>query len=226
VTTIDDVLTGRAKWCVVTGDSSPVIQQVRGKVAMVVTDPPYGISHPCAFKSKGRGNLAECNDYPDVHDDDKPFDPAPILGLDVPTVLWGANWYANRLPNTGGWLVWDKERPDDLDQATCELAWTNCVRGVRRFRHLWNGFSRASERGENYHPTQKPAALMLWAMRLRWMPKEGIVFDPFAGSGPVGVAARKLGLGYIGVEMNDQYAAAARLRIAQEESHLFAETNQ
>jgi hypothetical protein len=223
--TIDDVLSGRAKWCVVTGDNADAFDRVRGRVSMVVTDPPYGISHPCAFKTNGRGNLAECNDYPDVHDDDKPFDPSAILSLGVPTVLWGANWFADRLPASGGWLVWDKERPDDLDQATCELAWTNCIKGVRRFRHLWNGMMRASEHGESFHPTQKPVSLNLWTLRLRWMPKDGIVFDPYCGSGPVGVAASMLGLGYIGVEINDDYATIARRRIAEAANHLFAGSN-
>ena len=159
--------------------------------------------------------MAECNDYPDVAGDDKPFDPSWILALDVPTVLWGANHYADRLPASGGWLVWDKERPDALDQATCELAWTNCVKGVRRFRHLWNGCMRASERGENYHPTQKPVALFDWVFSLKWMPKSGVVLDPYCGSGPVGVAAIRASLRYIGCDLSGEYAEIARRRISE-----------
>lgn len=216
--TVDDVLSGRKKWCVYEGDYRKVLGSVYRKIAACITDPPYGISHQCAFKSKGRSNLAECNDYPNVHDDDKPFDPIPILGLRVPTVLWGANWYANRLPNTGGWLVWDKERPDDLDQATCELAWTNCVKGVRRFRHLWNGMMRASEHGDNYHPTQKPVALSVWVLNLRWLPRSGIIFDPFCGSGSIGAAAVQMGYRFIGCEIEPRYVSISRRRLANAES--------
>ena len=209
------VLEGRSQWAVVTGDCLDVLQTLpAGCVDAVVTDPPYGISHRCNFQERGRGNLAECNDYPDVHGDDRPYDPDPVLRLGVPTVLWGGNHFADRLPATGGWLVWDKERPDGLDQATCELAWTNCVQGVRRFRHLWNGMMRASERGENYHPTQKPVALFDWIFSLPWLPKTGVVLDPYCGSGPCGVAAIRAGLRYIGCEMLESYAAIARRRIA------------
>lgn len=182
----------------------------------VITDPPYGMAHPCNFKSRGRANLAPCNDWQDVHWDREPFDPGWILELGLPTVLWGANWYADKLPPSSGWLVWDKERPDELDQATCELAWTNCIKGVRRFRHLWHGMMRASEHGENYHPTQKPVALMAWTLAIRWLSDVRTVFDPYMGAGPIGVACVRLGKGYIGVERDAGHFATARARLERE----------
>lgn len=208
------------------GDCLDMLPTLSG-VDAVVTDPPYGIAHRCNFASRGRGstcgtrpgtgkpvwNNPRSNDYPDVIGDAEPFDPAPILALNVPTVLWGANHYADKLPASGGWLVWDKMRPDDLDQATCELAWTNCVKGVRRFRHLWNGMMRASEHGKNYHPTQKPIALMAWVLTLPWMPK-GTVLDPFMGSGTTGIACLQTGRKFIGIEKDPTYFAVAQKRIA------------
>ena len=108
-------------------------------VDLILADPQYGINHPTDYKDRGRDKLAECRNYMPVHGDNKPFDPADILKLNKPTILWGANHYSSRLPDSSGWLVWDKLRPDGLDQATCELAWTNFVKGVRRFKFLWNG---------------------------------------------------------------------------------------
>lgn len=211
-------------WEVRHGDCLELLKALPdGSVDAVVTDPPYGISHRCNFKTRGRSNLAECNDYPDVHGDTTPFDPSPILALNVPTVLWGANHFADRLPSSGGWLVWDKLRPDDLDQSTCELAWTNCVKGVRRFSHMWHGMIRDSERGENYHPTQKPVALFLWTFSLPWIPM-GTILDPYAGSGPCGVAAVKSGRSYIGCEIEEAYVRVARKRIGEAANHLFAGT--
>jgi site-specific DNA-methyltransferase (adenine-specific) len=184
------------------------------KVDAVITDPPYGIAHPCNFASRGRGKLAACNDYSDVHHDDRPFDPKHILSLGVPTALWGGNYFADKLPACSGWLVWDKERPDDLDQATCELAWTNYVKGVRRFRHLWNGMMKASERGENYHPTQKPSALGTWVLQLPWTPT-GTILDPYMGGGYMGVACAQLGRKFIGIEIEPKYFDIACRRIEQ-----------
>jgi len=193
------------------------------KVDAVVTDPPYGISHPCNYGERGRGALAACNDYPDVHDDDKPFDPSPWLALSVPTLFWGGNHFADRLPFSGGWLVWDKERPDDLDQATCELAWTNYVKGVRRIRYLWNGMMRAGEKGHNWHPTQKPIAVMEWALSLRWTPC-GTILDPYMGSGTTGVACAQLGRKFIGIEIERKYfdIACERIDNAYRQQRLFA----
>ena len=41
----------------------------------------------------------------------------------------------------------------------------------------------------------------------------GIVLDPFFGSGTTGVAAEKLGLRWIGIELNDEYVKIARKRL-------------
>ena len=192
----------------------------------VISDPPYGIAHPCNFASRGRRGLAKANDWPDVAGDDKPFDPAWILAMNKPTVLWGGNWFADKLPPSGGWLVWDKERPDELDQATCELAWTNCIKGVRRFRHLWNGMMKASEKGENYHPTAKPVALFAWTLALRWLADVETVFDPYMGAGPCGVACVLAGKRYIGCEINETHfnTAVARIEKAMQQPALPLDT--
>lgn len=67
--------------------------------------------------------------------------------------------------------------------------------------------------GGNNHPTVKPVKLMEYLITLV-CPPSGIVLDPFCGSGSTGVAAKKLGVGFIGIEMNDEYAEIATKRIA------------
>lgn len=177
----------------------------------LLSDPPYGISHPTDYAKRGRGSLAQCKDYPPVYGDSEPFDPTPWLDFDR-VALFGANYYADRLPPQSGWFVWDKLRPELLDQAAAELAWTNCVKGVRVFRHLWNGMMRASERGSNLHPTQKPVALMEWC--LSWMGGD-LVLDPFMGSGTTLVAAKQLGRRAIGIEIEERYCEIAVERLRQ-----------
>ena len=181
---------------------------------LVVSDQPYGIFHPTDYAARGRTNLAQCRDYPPVHGDAEPFDPRWLLAIGRGRILWGANYYADKLPISGGWLVWDKERPDDLDQATCELAWTDCVKGVRRHRQLWNGMMREG-RDDLQHPTQKPLGLMRWCLSLRWT-DEGDVLDPFMGSGTTLRAAKDLGRRAIGIEIEERYCEIAAKRLSQE----------
>jgi len=183
-----------------------------GSFDLVLTDPPYGISHPCDFEKRGRSNLADCRNYANVAGDNKPFDPS--LWLDYPCILWGANHYASRLPDSGGWIVWDKERPDDLDQSTCELAWSNVVRGIRRVRWLWNGMMRAS-REPLVHPTQKPVAVMAFCLQTRWTLDCESILDPFMGSGTTLVAAKRLGRKAIGIELSKDYCDEAIRRLEQ-----------
>ncbi|KAA6302031.1 MAG: DNA adenine methyltransferase YhdJ [Candidatus Ordinivivax streblomastigis] len=68
------------------------------------------------------------------------------------------------------------------------------------------------------HPTQKPEKLIA-KLILASCPENGIIFDPFLGSGTSSIAAKKLKRNYCGVELNTEYACWAEKRL-----HL-AETN-
>jgi site-specific DNA-methyltransferase (adenine-specific) len=195
------------------GDSLEIMPQLE-PVDLVLTDPPYGINHPTNYHTRGRGKLAKCRNYAPVFADDRPFDPRPLLSITKAICLWGANYYADKLPISSGWLVWDKLRPDDLDQATVELAWTNFVKGARRFRFMWNGMLRA-DNDPLEHPTQKPVALMKWVLSLKWTPL-GTILDPFMGSGTTLVAAKQLNRKAIGIEIEEKYCEIAVRRLSQE----------
>lgn len=64
----------------------------------------------------------------------------------------------------------------------------------------------------NTHPTVKPTDLMRYYCRLI-TPPGGIVLDPFAGSGSTGKAAILEGFGFIGFELDADYANIAQARI-------------
>lgn len=66
--------------------------------------------------------------------------------------------------------------------------------------------------GGNNHPTVKPIKLMEYLIKLI-TPPNGIVLDPFMGSGSTGVAAKNLGFQFIGIEMNEEYIEIAKRRI-------------
>lgn len=65
---------------------------------------------------------------------------------------------------------------------------------------------------KNHHPTVKPIKLMSYLCNLI-TPPNGIVLDPFMGSGSTGIAAIKEGFDFIGMEMDEQYFEIATKRI-------------
>lgn len=67
------------------------------------------------------------------------------------------------------------------------------------------------------HPTQKPEKLLA-KLILASCPEDGVVFDPFLGSGTTSVTAKKLGRDYCGVEVNEEYASWAEKRLEQAET--------
>lgn len=193
-------------------DCAEVITTLSGK-EKVITDPPYGISYsPKQNSSKAWGAKTFVGDVV-VTGDDKPFDPAPLLNFQV-VVLCGANHFADKLPSSSEWVIWDKrEGMISNDFADCELIWTNGDGVARLFRHLWSGAIRASEKGiERVHPTQKPIALMRYLVE-RYTNPDDIVFDPYMGSGTTGIAALQLGRKFIGCEIDPKYFAIAESRI-------------
>ena len=74
-----------------------------------------------------------------------------------------------------------------------------------------------SQPSANYHPTVKPTDLMRYLCRLI-TPPEGIVLDPFMGSGSTGKAAALEGFDFIGIDQSAEYVEIARARI-EFESH-------
>ena len=85
--------------------------------------------------------------------------------------------------------------------------------GASRFFYCAKASS--SERGEsNRHPTVKPLKLMEYLIKLVMPPKDGLLLDPFAGSGTTILAAKRLGFNAIGIEKCEEYSKIARARSA------------
>lgn len=80
---------------------------------------------------------------------------------------------------------------------------------------LWpsNVFAHGKVQGREKvdHPTQKPIALMMDLCRLV-TPVDGLVLDPFTGSGSTGVACLLVGFRFIGIDCERQYIQIARRR--------------
>jgi site-specific DNA-methyltransferase (adenine-specific) len=203
------------------GDCFEVMRGIPdGMIDAVITDPPYGVALKTNYRERGRGRLWQANDYPPIVGDDKPFDPTPFLKYHT-VILFGANYFADKLPASMGWIVWDKREGIVInDQADCELIWTNQHRAARIFSHLWNGMLKASERDQRrVHPTQKPVALMQWIIENYTSPGDTIL-DPFMGSGTTGVACARLNRNFIGIEISEQYFEIAKRRIAEAQAQV------
>jgi hypothetical protein len=118
-------------------------------------------------------------------------------------VMWGANYYADKLPASRCWLVWDKENTGSF--ADAELAWTNQDAIVRLLRHQWSGLIKASERGERrVHPAQKPVALATWAIETV-SPKAKTITDLFVGSGSSIIACETNNTTCFAMELAEAY---------------------
>lgn len=66
---------------------------------------------------------------------------------------------------------------------------------------------------KNNHPTVKPLSLMQYLCKLV-TPSNGVILDPFMGSGSTGCAAVKEGFNFIGFDLSPEYVKIAEARIA------------
>ena len=65
---------------------------------------------------------------------------------------------------------------------------------------------------QNFHPTVKPIKLMQYLVKMI-TPPNGIVLDPFCGSGTTGIACKIEGYQFVGMEQDDEYSKIAEGRI-------------
>jgi site-specific DNA-methyltransferase (adenine-specific)/modification methylase len=185
-----------------------------GSVDAVITDPPYGMNykHGASYSAEKRVTTRHVGTR--IVGDDKPFDPSPFLGYRS-VALFGANHFASKLPDSRGWMVWNKRSGmKPMDFSDCELIWTNKGGHIKQFEYMWSGVCRAGESGDvSLHPTQKPIELMKWII-LQLTHEGDTILDPFMGSGTTGVACVQTGRNFIGIEIDPTYYAIAEKRIA------------
>jgi site-specific DNA-methyltransferase (adenine-specific) len=108
-----------------------------------------------------------------------------------------------------------------LDEIAAELL--DEQSGITASRFFYQAKVNKGERNmsldiKNNHPTIKPVALMTYLCRLI-TPKNGIILDPFMGSGSTGIAAQLEGFRFVGMEMDEDYFKIAEARIENFESY-------
>lgn len=241
---VNDVLEGRARWCVIHGDNADVLPVLPDKsVAHVITDPPYEKqAHTSGRRLNGkvledgaRAILEAPLSFSAITANERSAVASEFSRLVErwcvvfcqveAAVTWSVALGPLVTKRIGIWV-----KPDAMPQFSGDrpgMGYESIVFAHRSGRSRWNGGGRVvvfthnknTPGGAHHHETQKPLPLMLELVEL-FTDLDEIILDPFAGSGTTGVACLRLGRRFIGVEKDAKYAAVARERLAAESQGL------
>ena len=200
------------KWVTIYhGDCREILPQLDVKVDLVLTDPPYGIGFDGAWLSQM--NLAHGKPPNKTDDlitgDDGQLDLSFLFGF-ARRAIFGHPYIYDR--GATGWLIWDKQPGLDADRtmtSPVEIVSTTLWRGFRIIRCIWAGYLRDNGEHRFSHPTQKPQKVIDYIINK----SEGLILDPFLGSGTTCYCAKKLLRRSIGIEIDEKYCEIARQRI-------------
>ena len=162
---------------------------MNGQKCNLLTDPPYGIKANKQTLGTGKKQFHRGDDW-----DNEVPDFFYVLALVDKSIIWGGNYFANRLDVTNDWLCWHKKN-DGLSFSEFELAWSNVGKNCRLLSHHWGG-------EEKMHPTMKPIKVMQWCIEYL---DEKPILDIFSGSGSTMVASHQLKRKCYGMELDPKY---------------------
>jgi DNA modification methylase len=180
------------------------------KPELLLTDPPYGIDYGGMLKGKGDGkggadkNGWKSYDAPDW-DKSRPEQSVfnYLLQITNNQIIWGGNYFADILPPSMGWLIWDKGQRG-FSLADGEMAWTSFNNALRIKEYAR---AKANKEDRN-HPTQKPIEILSWCFEYadRHSKEEiKLVLDTYLGSGSTMVASHQLKRKCYGMELDPKY---------------------
>jgi site-specific DNA-methyltransferase (adenine-specific) len=190
-----------------------LMQEQGLKADWCITDPPYGINFDNIYESRG-GTQAKTEVTTKRFYKAKNWDNVRINDNIITLmrecsenqIIFGGNYYADILPPTKSWVVWNKRQKGvHNDFADCELAWSSFGQ-ARVFHYEYMGMIQGDmkNKDDRFHPTQKPT--QIWCMLLNYYTKENdLILDPFAGSQSLRIACHKLKRRYIGFEIDKEY---------------------
>lgn len=208
-----------------------------GSASLILVDPPYGLAgRVFDVELKGYSAVNEAWDY------DVPLswmsECQRVLKTGGSVVCFGGRQSIYTVASEGfrlGWrlvndVTWFK--PDAPPNFTGRMMtesteralwfcpdgknWTYNLEYAKRtngmnYRDVW---TFGLERGNRYHPTQKPIGLFERFVQLLTAPNE-LVIDCFMGSGTTALAARNTGRRYAGCDLDAGYVEIARRRLAE-----------
>lgn len=184
---------------------------------VLVSDPPYGMAF---VSSKTTQRRVIANDTTTEVRDSM----LAMWGSHRPAAVFGT-WKVARPADTKHRLIWDKQDGSGCGMGDLDAAFGNSEEEIyllgdwpRNGRPRQPNVLRTSSGMAHLattigHPTPKPVDLMERIIRAA---PDGVIADPFAGSGSTLVAAKNLGRRAVGVELDERYCAIAAGRLRQE----------
>ena len=178
---------------------------------LAIVDPPFGIGKRMQGTNP-TGQMMKGKNWNDNIPDENYF--TELLRVSRNQIIFGANYYANYLPNVRDWLVWDKKKGDN-NYAMHELCWTSFDRVPKIIRV-------SAEYNNRFHPCQKPVRLYEEILS-RYAEKGHKILDTFLGSGTIAIACHNLGYDLVGYEIDKEYydESMRRLKIHQAQLKMF-----
>jgi len=205
---------------IICGDCFEVMKTFPDKsIDLVLTDPPYALNFPYDSYEDTRENLKKLidNTFPEMLRVGNLV--AIMPGITQVYLYPEPNWIIACSWNTTGsfgkmgfsqWfpvLIYGKDLKgfgNINGQIKSDLISVSGGGGV--------GFMRS---GDDKHPCPKPMTLMK-KLVVRLSNDDGIILDPFLGSGTTAVAAKQLHRRFIGIEISPKYCDIAKQRLRQE----------
>ena len=200
---------------------------------LCIVDPPYGIGFDGNSTVKGKSGKA--NTFSDIqHHIKKDWDSKiptdeyfnELQRVSKNQIICGGNYFANMLPNSRGWVYWDKKitNKNNHNFSDGELIWTSFNGILKKFTYDWIGFGYLNnpDRQKKIHPTEKPFQLYKWL--LKNYAKEGnSILDTHVGSGSSRIACYEMNFDFTGYEIDKDYweAQEKRFNVVKNQMRLF-----
>src|SRR5690606_38903613 len=112
-------------------------------------------------------------------------------------IVFGANYFLEHLPNTRGFVCWDKKQAMPTLSA-CELVWTSLDKPAKIMRY-------SSMDLNIFHPTLNLVEVYEFMFDFCRVKNVDLILDTHLGSGSSRIAANKAGLDFIGFEIDREY---------------------
>ena len=181
---------------------------------LAIVDPPYGLGDRL---SNGGGKRK--NDPSRLLYVDKDWDCLPtseywkeLFRVSKNQVVFGANYFLQYLPNTRGFICWDKKQAMPTLSA-CELVWTSFDKPAKIMKKTSTDLDR-------FHPTQKPIYVYEFILKYCKAEQGQRIIDTHLGSGSSAIAAYNYKFDFVGLEIDKEYFDSAVKRFNNYKSQL------